>query len=107
MFWLKDKSLTDLDNLPEPDDLAEEIIELGLADSEGELRRVIVDDVQAHPIFKGKRSAKAMLEANADADPMLARTLREAVNTWRYRPLMLGEGPTPFCHEMGVSYRVR
>ncbi len=25
--WLKDKSLTDLDNLPEPDDLAEEIIE--------------------------------------------------------------------------------
>ena len=44
---------------------------------------------------------------SADADPMLARTLREAVNTWRYRPLMLGEGPTPFCHEMGVSYRVR
>src|SRR6266478_4079238 len=27
VFWLKDKSLTDLDNLPEPDDLAEEIIE--------------------------------------------------------------------------------
>lgn len=27
LFWLKDKSLTDLDNLPEPDDLAEEIIE--------------------------------------------------------------------------------
>ncbi len=27
MFWLKDKSLTDLDNLPEPDELAEEIIE--------------------------------------------------------------------------------
>ena len=26
-FWLKDKSLTDLDNLPEPDELAEEIIE--------------------------------------------------------------------------------
>ncbi len=26
MFWLKDKSLTDLDNLPEPDELAEEII---------------------------------------------------------------------------------
>ena len=26
-FWLKDKSLTDLDNLPEPDDLAEAIIE--------------------------------------------------------------------------------
>ena len=24
--WLRDKSLTDLDNLPEPDDLAEEII---------------------------------------------------------------------------------
>jgi len=27
MFWLKDKSLTDLDNLPEPNELAEEIIE--------------------------------------------------------------------------------
>ncbi len=27
IFWLKDKTLTDLDNLPEPDDLAEEIIE--------------------------------------------------------------------------------
>jgi type I restriction enzyme M protein len=27
VFWLKDKSLTDLDTLPEPDELAEEIIE--------------------------------------------------------------------------------
>lgn len=27
IFWLKDKSLTDLDNLPEPDVIAEEIIE--------------------------------------------------------------------------------
>jgi len=27
LFWLKDKSLADLDNLPEPSDLAEEIIE--------------------------------------------------------------------------------
>lgn len=27
IFWLKDNSLTDLDNLPEPDILAEEIIE--------------------------------------------------------------------------------
>jgi type I restriction enzyme M protein len=26
LFWLKDESLTDLDNLPEPADLAEEII---------------------------------------------------------------------------------
>jgi len=26
LFWLKDQSLTDLDNLPDPDDLAEEII---------------------------------------------------------------------------------
>ena len=34
IFWLKDKSLADLDNLPEPDDLASEIIdnvEAGLA----------------------------------------------------------------------------
>ncbi|MBF0241007.1 MAG: SAM-dependent DNA methyltransferase [Desulfamplus sp.] len=27
IFWLKDKSLADLDNLPEPDEIAEEIIE--------------------------------------------------------------------------------
>ena len=27
IFWLKDKSLTDLDDLPEPEDLAAEIIE--------------------------------------------------------------------------------
>jgi len=27
IFWLKDKSLTDLDNLPKPDELAEDIIE--------------------------------------------------------------------------------
>lgn len=27
VFWLKDKSLTDLDNLPEPNDLVEDIIE--------------------------------------------------------------------------------
>ncbi len=27
IFWLKDKSLADLDNLPDPDDLAQEIIE--------------------------------------------------------------------------------
>ncbi|MDD2734918.1 MAG: hypothetical protein PHF56_13335 [Desulfuromonadaceae bacterium] len=27
IFWLKDKSLTDLDNLPEPDELAAEIID--------------------------------------------------------------------------------
>jgi len=27
IFWLKDKSLADLDNLPEPDELADEIVE--------------------------------------------------------------------------------
>jgi type I restriction enzyme M protein len=27
IFWLKDKSLTDLDNLPDPDELAQEIVE--------------------------------------------------------------------------------
>ena len=27
VFWLKDMSLTDLDNLPSPDDITEEIIE--------------------------------------------------------------------------------
>ena len=27
VFWLRDKSLVDLDNLPDPDELAEQIIE--------------------------------------------------------------------------------
>ena len=27
IFWLKDRSLADLDNLPDPKDLAEEIVE--------------------------------------------------------------------------------
>ncbi len=27
IFWLRDQSLTDLDNLPEPDELAEDIIQ--------------------------------------------------------------------------------
>lgn len=27
IFWIKDKSLSDLDNLPEPDELVNEIIE--------------------------------------------------------------------------------
>ena len=27
IFWIKDKSLADLDNLPSPDELAEDIIE--------------------------------------------------------------------------------
>lgn len=26
IFWLKDKSLTDLDNLPQPDELASDIV---------------------------------------------------------------------------------
>jgi type I restriction enzyme M protein len=40
LFWLKNKSLTDLDNLPEPDDLAEEIIE-GLEAGLSSLRAVL------------------------------------------------------------------
>ena len=41
------------------------------------------------------------------ANPMLERTLRSAVNTWRYRPLVREEGPTAFCHQMGITYRTR
>ena len=40
LFCLKDKSLTGLDNLPEPDDLAEEIIE-GLEAGLASLRSVL------------------------------------------------------------------
>jgi type I restriction enzyme M protein len=41
VFWLKDKSLTDLDNLPDPDTLAEEIIE-NLESSLASFREVLV-----------------------------------------------------------------
>ena len=40
LFWLKDKSLTDLDNLPDPDEMAEEIIE-GLEAGLASLRSVL------------------------------------------------------------------
>ncbi|HIO91651.1 MAG TPA: SAM-dependent DNA methyltransferase, partial [Leucothrix mucor] len=46
IFWLKDKSLTDLDNLPEPDVLAAEIIkniESGLASFKGIVEGLEVD----------------------------------------------------------------
>jgi hypothetical protein len=36
---------------------------------------------------------------------LLERTLREAVQTWRYRPLMVGGAPRPFCHMLRVVYR--
>ena len=46
IFWLKDKSLTDLDNLPGPDDLAEEIIE-NLEAGLNSFREVLADLQQA------------------------------------------------------------
>ncbi|MFC3118312.1 hypothetical protein ACFOHS_08980 [Jhaorihella thermophila] len=42
VFWLKDKSLTDLENLPEPDDLAEEIID-SLEAGLGNFREVLAE----------------------------------------------------------------
>lgn len=41
IFWIKDKSLTDLDNLPEPDVLAEEIID-NLESALGSFRELMV-----------------------------------------------------------------
>ena len=48
IFWLKDKSLTDLDNLPEPDDLADEIIE-NLAAGLNSFRKVLAGLRQGSP----------------------------------------------------------
>ena len=42
IFWLRDKSLTDLDNLPEPDDLAEQVIQ-NLEAGLNSFREVITD----------------------------------------------------------------
>ena len=43
LFWIKDKSLADLDNLPSPDVLADEIIEnlQGALESFSELRAAL------------------------------------------------------------------
>ena len=45
IFWIKDKSLADLDNLPAPDVLAEEIIEnlQGALESFRELQAALID----------------------------------------------------------------
>jgi type I restriction-modification system DNA methylase subunit len=45
-FWLKDKSLADLDNLPEPDELAEETIE-NIEAGLGSFREVLAGLAQA------------------------------------------------------------
>jgi outer membrane biosynthesis protein TonB len=39
------------------------------------------------------------------ASEALARSLREAIASWRYRPLHLAGTPTPFCHALRLSYR--
>jgi type I restriction enzyme M protein len=41
IFWLRDDALGDMDNLPEPDEIAEEIVENLEAGLEG-FRRVLV-----------------------------------------------------------------
>jgi hypothetical protein len=35
----------------------------------------------------------------------LENVLREAMLTWRYRPLLLQGTPTPFCHDLHLVYR--
>ncbi len=39
------------------------------------------------------------------ASEALARILREALFTWRYRPLIQADGPVPFCHDLRLTYR--
>jgi outer membrane biosynthesis protein TonB len=40
-----------------------------------------------------------------DASPTLEKALREAIVTWRYRPLLLRGEPNPFCHTLQLTYR--
>ena len=42
IFWIKDKSLTDLDNLPEPDILAQEIID-NIESALGSFKEIITE----------------------------------------------------------------
>jgi outer membrane biosynthesis protein TonB len=34
----------------------------------------------------------------------LEHALTDAIRTWRYRPLMTGGGPSPFCHMVNMRY---
>jgi hypothetical protein len=35
----------------------------------------------------------------------LADNMRAAIATWRYRPLVVGGAPRPFCHDVKIEYR--
>ena len=52
---------------------------------------------------RGQVSQVNITPGNVD---LLVRALREAVQTWRYRPLMVAGTARPFCHVMRVVYRV-
>jgi hypothetical protein len=41
----------------------------------------------------------------AGASATLEKVLREAIVTWRYRPLLLRGEPSPFCHSLQLTYR--
>jgi TonB family protein len=34
----------------------------------------------------------------------LQHAVTDAIRTWRYRPLMIGGGPSPFCHQVNMRY---
>ena len=34
----------------------------------------------------------------------LEHAVTDAIRTWRYRPLMIGGGPSPFCHQVNMRY---
>ena len=36
----------------------------------------------------------------------LEHALTDAIRTWRYRPLMIGGGPSPFCHQVNMHYQL-
>ncbi len=50
-FWVKDKSLADLENLPDPDDLAMEIME-GLEDALVSFKGIMNDSVEVENTMK-------------------------------------------------------
>ena len=52
-----------------------------------------------------ERGQVSQVNISPTGSELLVRTLREAVHTWRYRPLVIAGTPRPFCHVVRVIYR--
>jgi hypothetical protein len=85
----------------------------------GEARDLRVYDVyptMPHSMWQGRRYAVAVdicvsdhgsvsdVTVRGGAAPAMDSVLRDAVQTWRYRPRLVAGRAVPFCHEMNIFY---